>query len=144
MDYFRFTSIHYDYVPTGRERPVELWLTVESYLPSTLYVGAVLILAVEPISLVPRPDIARLFTGVPVKVVDIVGRRVVVQWPTKEGARRAEGLDPFFGKSFGLYVAGVATYRLRPSQSRVPDSSYYSPAYYEGQLNTRNPRGYIM
>ena len=63
MDYFRFTSIHYDYVPTGRERPVELWLTVESYLPSTLYVGAVLILAVEPISLVPRPDIARLFTG---------------------------------------------------------------------------------
>ena len=144
MDYFRFTSIHYDYVPTGRERPVELWLTVESYLPSTLYVGAVLILAVEPISLVPRPDIARFFTGAPVKVVDIVGRRIVVQWPTEKGKRRAEGLDPFFGKPFGLYVAGKATYRLRPSQSSVPDSSYYAPAYYNGKINTRNPLGYIM
>ena len=144
MDYFRFTSLHYDYVPTGRERPVEFWLTVESFLPSTLYVGAILTLAVEPISFVPRPKIAEFFTGVHVKVVDIVGRRVVVQWPTEEGERRSEGLDPFFGKSFGVYVAGKATYRVRPSQSSVPDSSYYAPAYYDGKINTQNPLGYIM
>ena len=144
MDYFRFTSLHYDYVPTGRERPVEFWLTVESFLPSTLYVGAILTLAVEPISFVPRPKIAEFFTGVHVKVVDIVGRRVVVQWPTEEGERRSEGPDPFFGKSFGVYVAGKATYRVRPSQSSVPDSSYYAPAYYDGKINTQNPLGYIM
>ena len=93
MDYFRFTSIHFDYVPTRRERPVELWLTVESYLPSTLYVGAILTLAVEPISLVDRPGVAEFFTGARVKVTDIIGRRIAVQWLTKEGARRAEGLD---------------------------------------------------
>ena len=144
MDYFRFTSLHYDYVPTGRERPVELWLTVESFLPSTLYVGAILTLAVEPISFVPRPKIAELFTGARVKVVDIVGRRIVVQWPTEEGRRQSEGLDPFFGKSFGLYVAGQATYRLRAVQSSVPDSSYYAPAYYAGKINTQNPLGDIM
>lgn len=148
MDYFRFTSIHYDYVPTGRERPAELWLTVESYLPASLYVGAILTLAVEPVSFVPRPRIAELFSGVQVKVVDIVGRRIVLQWPSEEGRRRAEGLDPFFGKSFGLYVAGKATYRLCPgvcpSQSSVPDSSFYAPAYYDRKLNTRNPLGLIM
>ncbi len=144
MEYFRFTSLHYDYVPTGRERPVELWLTVESYLPATLYVGAILTLAVEPISLVPRPGIAELFTGARVKVVDIVGRRIVVQWPTEEGRRQSEGLDPFFGESFGWYVAGKATYQLRQPQSRVPESSYYEPAYYDGKINTRNPLGYIM
>ena len=144
MDSFRFTSLHYDSVPTRRERPVELWLTVESYLPSTLYIGAILTLAVEPISLVARPGIAEFFTGVRVKVVDIVGRRIVVQWPTEEGARRAEGLDPFFGKPFGLYVAGKATYQLNRPQSSVPASSYYEPAYFDGKLNTRNPLGYIM
>jgi len=144
MDYFRFTSIHYDYVPTRRERPVELWLTVESYLPSTLYIGAILTLAVEPISLVDRPGIAAFFTGARVKVADIVGRRIVVQWLTEEGARRAEGLDPFFGTPFGLYVAGKATYQLLRPQSSVPDSSDYKPAYFEGKLNTRNPLGYIM
>ena len=82
MAYFRFTPLHSDSGPTRRELPVELWLTVESYLPSTLYIGAILTLAVEPISLVARPGIAEFFTGVRVKVVDIVGRRIVVQWPT--------------------------------------------------------------
>ncbi len=144
MDYFRFTSLHCDYVPTGRERPVELWLTVESYLPSTLYVDAILTLAVEPISLIPRPGIAEFFTGVQVKVVDIVGRRIVVQWPTEKGRRQAEGLEPFFGEPFGLYVAGKATYQLRQPQSSVPESSYYEPAYYDGKINTQNPLGYIM
>ena len=144
MDYFRFTSIHFDYVPTRRERPVELWLTVESYLPSTLYVGAILTLAVEPISLVDRPGVAEFFTGARVKVTDIIGRRIAVQWLTKEGARRAEGLDPFFGTPFGLYVAGKATYQLIRPQSSVPASSYYAPAYFDGKVNTRNPFGYIM
>ena len=144
MDYFRFTSIHCDYVPTRRERPIELWLTVESYLPSTLYIGAILTLAVVPISLVDRPGIAEFFTGVGVKVSDIVGRRIVVQWPTEEGARRAEGLDPFFGTPFGLYVAGKATYQLKIPQSSVPDSSCYDPAYFSGKINTQNPLGYIM
>ena len=144
MDYFRFTSLHYDYVPTGRERPVELWLTVKSYLPDTLYVDAILTLAVEPISLVSRPGIAERFTGAQVKVVDIVGRRIVVQWPTKEGRRQSEGLDPFFGESFGLYVAGKATYQLRVPNSRVPDSCLYAPAYFYGKINTQNPLGHIM
>ena len=57
---------------------------------------------------------------------------------------RSATINPFFGESFGLYVAGKATYRLRPPQSSVPDSSLYAPAYFDGKVNTQNPLGYIM
>lgn len=144
MDKFRFTSIHYDYVPTDRGRPATLWLSVGGLLPATLYIGAQLILTVKPVSMVTRNQIAEVFSGARVRVIDIVGKRVRVEWPTTIGRRRSQGLSPDFGKTFGLYVAGTAKFRRRRTWSSVPESSLYEPAYLPGKRNTRNPFGLLL
>ncbi len=144
MESFRFTSLQYDYVPTERGRPPQLWLKVSTTVPSSLYIGALLRLDVRAVSLVFRPQVDKLFTGALVEVADIVGKRIKVTWLSSEGLRRAEGFDPFFGESFGLYVSGQAFFAPLKPQSRVPDSSYYDPAYYYGKISTQNPRGQVM
>ena len=144
MEKFRFSAIHYNYVPTSRGRPTSLWLTVGGLLPETLYIGAVLTLTVKPISMVQRNGVAQLFSGVRVRVMDIVGKRVRVEWPTSMGTRRAQGLSPYFGESFGLYVAGTAKFRRKRTWSSVPESSLYEPAYLPGKRSTRNPLGLLL
>ncbi len=144
MDNFRFTSIHYDYVPTDRGRPTGLWFTVGGLLPDSLYVGARLTLAVKPVSMIERNRIAEVFSGARVKVTDIVGKRVRVEWPTRSGRRAAQGLSPYFGKTFGLYVSGKAWFRRRRTWSSVPESSLYEPAYVPGKRSTQNPFGLIL
>ena len=141
---FRFTSIEYNYIPTTRGRPMQLWLQVASALPPTLYIGAVLTIELKPVSFIERPELGAIFNGRQLTVSDIIGKRIAIEWPTPEGQRRAQGLDPFFGKSFGVYVTGKATFRLMRPRSRVPESSHYEPAYYDGKISTANPYGLIM
>ena len=118
MDTFAFDSVNFDHRPSARENRRALWLMVEGRLPPTLYVGAVLALRARPLSVEPRPGVAAAVAaavdGARVVVEDIVGKRVFVLWP---------GAPPFQGRA-GAYVEGRAAFRLQPSHTGIPATTW--------------------